>query len=50
MTIIFTDGIEIVIDDEKLASWEQNGNYVSLTMKNGKKLQFDKLEHKFCEV
>lgn len=54
MILNFANGIEIVIDDEKLLSWQQSNDnrFVMLTIKEGsgyRQFTFDTLERKFYD-
>lgn len=51
MVLNFADGIEIVVDDDKVIKWEQEGSrYVTVWVKEGLgfcKFVWDRVEHKF---
>lgn len=49
MTLKFADGIEIVIDDEKIASWEQADGNVVVLMNDGEQYAFSKKDASFAK-
>ena len=52
MILKVVDGIEIVVDDEKLITWQQSNDkrFVLLEMVDGSKYELDTLKKVFFEV
>lgn len=54
MILNFADGIEIVIDEDRLVNWEQSNDkrYIVLTMKDGRgyrSFEFDVFKRTFID-